>query len=165
MPRFSIPSTRAVAGRALLAGFSAGLRSAAPIGVMATERNSASFRAGWTKWPLLRSGVGRAFLQLGWMGEAVTDKLPGVPPRIEPAPLSGRLVSGGIAGLAMGTLREGADAKLIALLAGVAGSLAGSFGGYAYRTKAAEVTGLPDLPIALVEDIAAYLLARKAIRY
>jgi uncharacterized membrane protein len=165
MPRFSIPSSREVAGRALLAGFAAGLRSAAPTGVMAAERNDASFRAGWKDWPVLRSGVGRVFLQLGWLGEAVTDKLPGVPPRIEPAPLGGRLVSGGIAGLAMGTLREGADAKMIALLAGVAGSLAGSFGGYAYRTNVAKITGLPDLPIALVEDVAAYVLARKAIRY
>jgi len=113
MPRFSIPSTRAVAGRALLVGFAAGLRSAVPIGVMAAERNDASFRAGWKDWPLLRSGGGRVLLQMGWLGEAVTDKLPGVPPRIEPAPLSGRLVSGGIAGLAMGTLRGGADGKLI----------------------------------------------------
>jgi uncharacterized membrane protein len=165
MPRFSIPSTREVAGRALLAGFAAGLRSAAPTGVMATERSNASFRAGWKDWPLMRSEAGRLLLKLGWLGEAVTDKLPGVPPRIEPAPLSGRLVSGGIAGLAMGTLRAGADAKLIAVLAGVVGSLAGSYGGYAYRTNVAKMTGLPDLPIAIVEDIAAYVVAKKAITY
>lgn len=166
MPRATTPSvsTPQVARRALLLGFAAGLRSATPLGVMAAERNDASFRAGWKNWPMMRSDAGRVLLQMSWAGEIVVDKLPVVPPRTEPGPLAGRLVSGAIAGMAMGTLGCGGGAKLGATLAGIAGGFVGAFGGNAYRTKVTKATGLPDLPVALLEDLAAYLVARKAIK-
>lgn len=159
--RLSLPQ---VLGRSLIVGVSAGLRSATPIGVMAAERNDASFRAGWKNWPLLRSGAGRAALQIGWAGELIGDKLPGIPPRTNPEVLGGRVISGAIAGVAVSSEGTGAMARATGLIAGSLGALAGSYGGYTYRTKGATLTGLPDLPLALVEDFAAYVLARKGIK-
>jgi uncharacterized membrane protein len=66
--------------------------------------------------------------------------------------------------MAVGTERKDPGARLAGTTAGILGSIAGSLGGYAYRTKTVKATGLPDLPLALVEDIAAYALARKGIK-
>jgi uncharacterized membrane protein len=164
MPRITPISTRQMVGRALLVGVAAGLRSMAPLGVFAAERDNASWRAGWKDWPLVSSSAGRAVLQASTVGEMVMDKMPFVPSRIEPGPLGGRLMFGAIAGAAIGTLRPGKGANVLGALAGAAGALAGAKGGHAYRTGVTEATGLPDLPVALVEDLAAVLVARKAIR-
>lgn len=164
MPRFTSPSTPQIVGRALLVGLAAGLRSMTPIGVLAAERNNASLRAGWKDWPILSSPAGRVMLQASTVGEMVMDKTPFVPPRTEPGPLAGRMMLGALAGTAIGTLGTTPVVKASALAAGVIGSLAGSYGGYAYRTGVAKATGLPDLPVALVEDVAAILIARKGVR-
>lgn len=164
MPRFTPPSNRQVLGRALLVGFAAGLRSMTPIGVLAAERNDASLRAGWKDWPVLSSSAGRVVLQASAVGEMVMDKMPFVPPRTAPESIWARLLTGGVAGLAIGTLGTNPAVKASALAAGVLGSLAAAHGGQAYRAKVTEATGLPDLPVALVEDAAAVLIARKGVR-
>lgn len=164
MPRFSTPSTGNIAGRALLVGMAAGFRAMTPLGIFAAERNNASLKGGWREWPILSSPTGRLVLQGAALGEMVMDKTSLVPPRTEPQVITGRLITGTMAGLAMGTLRPGADAKLVATLSGMVGSLVGMFGGYLYRTRVTKATGLPDLPVALVEDAAAILLARKGVR-
>lgn len=158
------PSVPRVIRRALLAGFSAGLRTATPIGVMAAERNDASFRAGWKNWPLFRSGAGRFLLQMVWAGELIADKMPFIPPRTNPMVMASRIMVGGIAGLAVGSEGHGAAPRLLGMMAGVAGAAAGARGGYAYRTQVAESAGMPDLMLALPEDIAAYAIARKGIK-
>jgi uncharacterized membrane protein len=164
MPRFTPISTRQVIGRALLVGIAAGLRSMTPLGTLAAERNDASLRGGWKNWPILSSPAGRVMLQASTVGEMVGDKMPFTPPRTDPGPIAGRMIFGAIAGTAIGTLGDGPAVKASALAAGVVGSLAGSYGGYAYRRGVTKATGLPDLPVALVEDIAAVLIARKGVR-
>lgn len=164
MFRSTAPSTRQIAGRALLVGIAAGMRSAMPTGVMAAGRDDASFRAGWKDWPVFRSRAGQIALRAGTAGEVIGDKLPLAPARTKPDVLIGRIVSGAFAGIAVGTTRRGKGATVTGALCGIVGAAAGSYGGYAYRTNAVKITGLPDLPFALLEDIAAYLLARKGIR-
>lgn len=164
MSRSMTPTSGQVIRRALLTGFAAGLRSMTPLGVLAAERNDASLAGGWKGWPVLSSPTGRVLLQASAIGEMVVDKLPFVPPRTAPQSLWARLVSGGVAGLAMGTVGTGSAVRAAALVAGVVGSLAGSYGGQAYRGKVTKLTGLPDLPVALVEDVAAVLIARKGVR-
>lgn len=150
--------------RAMLVGVSAGLRSATPIGVMAAERNDASFRAGWKQWPLFRSGAGRTALQVGWAGELIADKMSFIPPRTDPKVLAGRMALGAVAGMAMGTERKGAGPRIVGAMTGMMSAIAGAYGGYAYRTGVAKATGIPDLPLALVEDVVAYALARKGVK-
>lgn len=164
MPLFSHPSTRSLVGRALLAGLSAGLRSMTPLGVLASERNDGSTKAGWKNWPILRSGFGRTALQLSWLGEMIADKLPVIPPRINPGPLGGRMLFGALAGMAIGTEGKGATPGIGGAMAGIAGAIAGSYGGYRARTYLTNDLGLPDMPGALVEDATAFAIARKAIR-
>ena len=164
MPLFARPSTRSVLARAFLLGIAAGLRSVTPLGVLARYQPNAPRRAEWARWPLLRSRTGRVLLQLAWLGELVADKLPGIPPRINPGPLGGRMVFGAVAGLAIGSERQDTGTKLAGAATGTAGAVIGAVGGYAYRTAVIQATGLPDLPVALVEDAATLLIARTAVR-
>ena len=164
MSFLSRPSTSSLAGRALIVGVAAGLRSMTPMGVLASQHEDRSIRAGWKKWPVLRSRAGRKALQTSWIGELIADKLPVTPSRIEPGPLGGRMVFGALAGMAIGTEGKGAMPRLAGALAGACGAVAGSYGGYKARTYLTKEVGLPDLPGALVEDAAAFTLARKTIR-
>jgi uncharacterized membrane protein len=97
------------------------------------------------------------------LGELVSDKLPTTPSRTSPMPLTGRLVMGA---LAAATLTAGAGGSVVAgAVAGIAGALAGTFGGYQARTRLVRSLGVPDLVIALLEDLVAvggaFLLASR----
>jgi uncharacterized membrane protein len=91
-------------------------------------------------------------------GELYADKQPGTPARTSAGVLPARLASGA-AGAGLLAKRQGANAAL-PVLAGIAGSAAGSFGGLAWRTWAGG--RLPALQAALVEDGVAVLLALAA---
>jgi uncharacterized membrane protein len=164
MPLFTRPSTRSILGRALVLGVAAGLRSMAPLGTFARHQPHAPRSAGWRTWPLMRSGFGRALLQLGWAAEFVGDKLPQTPSRVEPAQIGARIAAGAIAGLAVGTEGRGATPRMGGALAGAVGAVAGSYGGYHVRRLAVTSTGLPDPAVAVVGDLAAAAIARKGVR-
>lgn len=160
----SSTSITSLLARAALAGFATGLRSVTPLGVMARNHGDPAIRAGWKTWPVMNTNIGRIALQLGWLGELIGDKLPFTPSRTQPSALAGRLVLGALAGLAIGTTGTDASLKPTTVLAGLVGAAAGSFGGYHYRSFLSGKLGLPDLPGALLEDAAAFTLARKAIK-
>jgi len=164
VPFATRPSTRSILARALLLGIAAGLRSMTPLAALARQQQAAPRSAGWTRWPLLRSRAGRAVLQAAWLGELVVDKLPGIPPRIHPGPLGGRIMIGMLAGLAAGSERHGAGAKVAGAVTGGLGAIVGAYGGYHVRTLVTETTDLPDTPVALVGDAAAAALARAGAR-
>jgi uncharacterized membrane protein len=111
---------------------------------------------------LFRGRAARLGTGLAAVGEAIADKTPYVPSRIEPAPLAGRIAAGGFAGalFAKGNGRPLVPGALIGALA----SAGGSFAGYAYRTKIGPKIGLPDPLVAIVEDIAAFTIATRAVR-
>jgi uncharacterized membrane protein len=87
--------------------------------------------------------------------EFVTDQLPGTPSRKVPQQFAARLVSGGFCGAIVGTVGAG---WFVGLIAGVAGAVAGTLGGYAARRGLAEKAG-NDRPVALIEDAVAIVLA------
>jgi hypothetical protein len=132
-------------GRSLVLGVAAGSRSSlGPAAPMLTAADSG---------PVKRLSNLAAVL-----GELYVDKQPGTPDRTSAAALPARLASGaGGAGLL--ARRQGENAAL-PVLAGVAGSLVGSFGGLAWRRWAA--TRMPDLQAALLEDGVALALAAAA---
>lgn len=86
------------------------------------------------------------------VGEFVADKLPGTPSRTRPPLLAGRALAGGVSGWII-TDAEGEDARVGALL-GIAGAIAASYLGAAYR-GAAKKAHIPDLVPALFEDAVA----------
>jgi uncharacterized membrane protein len=87
------------------------------------------------------------------LGELIADKLPFIPNRTSPGPLLGRLVLGGLCGA---TLCAAASHSVTvgAILGGV-GGLVGAFAGYQARTGLVKKSGLPDIVIALLEDLVA----------
>lgn len=153
----------AVYGRAAFLGFVAGLRSQLPHALLALAANRGVFAAGApAPLSLLRSRGALVALGLAAAGELVADKLPATPTRTEPAPLGGRVLSGALAGAAVG--REAGASVLACAALGAAGAVAGSFGGASYRRIAGETTGLPDPVLAVAEDATAVGLAAVALR-
>lgn len=144
--------------RAALLGFDAGLRSIAPLAILALRQPDAPRIAGWKRWYPMRHGWSRAALVVAGAGELVADKLPETPPRIKPGPLAGRAVMGGIAGLAIASSRHGLPAYLVGMTVGAGGAIAGSYAGYHARKAIVDQTGLPDPAIALGEDAIAMTL-------
>jgi len=82
------------------------------------------------------------------IGELITDQLPKTPSRKVPVQFGARILSGGLAGAALGA----PDGMLAAgLVAGAVGAVIGTLGGAAGRARLANSLGR-DLPAALIED-------------
>ena len=159
---FKRASTRPYILRALLLGFAAGLRSQMATAALALAHADAPATARWTGWIPFRWPLGRKAMLLSAAGEIVGDKLPQVPSRITAAPLAGRVAFGAFAGAAVGSERKGIAPVLTGALFGGIGAVAGSFGGYHARKWIVSTSGLPDLPIAVVEDAIAATIAHEA---
>jgi uncharacterized membrane protein len=82
----------------------------------------------------------------------INDKLPKTPSRKEPTPFAARVVMGAFCGAALGAPDQ---AQIGGLLAGALGGVAGTLGGYEFRSRLVRATGGKDLPIALLEDVIA----------
>lgn len=132
---------------------------AALLGLATGGRNSVGFAA------LAVTAPGRPWVAAGATlaaaGELVVDKLPATGSRVEPAPLTMRVLSGGWFGVLLAR-RSGAPAAGPAV-AGAAGALAGSVLGWSWRTYVAR-RGWPDEPAALAEDAVVLSLAAVAVR-
>ncbi|WP_043613498.1 membrane protein [Ensifer sp. ZNC0028] len=141
---------------ALLIGVVAGLRTmTAPAAV------SIGAAAGWL--PL--NGTWAAFMGFRFtpyvagllaLVEFVGDQLPSTPSRKVPQQFGARIVSGAFCGAVLGTA---GGAMLPGLVAGVIGAIIGTLGGYEARKRLVAAIGGKDLPIALLEDAVAVLLA------
>lgn len=133
---------------ALVMGVIAGLRAmTAPAAV------SLAARAGW----LNLSATGLAFLGYAWtpwilallaLGELITDQLPTTPSRTVPVQFGTRLLTGALAGGAIGAHY---DSLLPGAVAGLVGAVIGTLGGRALRGALAHAFG-NDRPAALIED-------------
>jgi len=137
---------------ALLIGVVAGLRAlTAPAAV------SWAARLGW----LHLENTGLAFLgfaatpyivSLLALGELINDKLPKTPSRKAPPGFIARIVTGALSGAALGAANQ---ALAGGLLAGAAGAVLGTLGGYEFRSRLVKAIGGKDFPIALLEDVIA----------
>ncbi|KAA1425269.1 hypothetical protein FE697_005225 [Mumia zhuanghuii] len=107
------------------------------------------------------SSWARAGAVTGVAVELVGDKLPRTPDRLGLAPLTGRVVAGGVTGVLLARARRVRGA--LPAVAGAGGALAGSYAGAAWRAAWAR-SGRPDLPAAIIEDAVAIGLAYAAYR-
>lgn len=82
------------------------------------------------------------------IAELIADKLPRTPSRKAPPGLIARILMGALCGAAFGAIR---DELVFGAIAGVAGALVGTFGGYELRARLARAIG-KDLPAAILED-------------
>ncbi len=153
----------ALADAALLAA-AGGLRSsAAPFFLSRAASRKRLSMPGSLPLRLLGSPGAATLLSVALAGELVADKLPSVPARTSPPALTGRMLSGALAGGLV--FREIGHRTWAGALFGAAVAAAAANAGYHLRGLAAR-GGLPDLPVALTEDAltlacgAAFLLRR-----
>jgi len=145
---------------AVLLGISAGLRSMMPLAVVAWAARGWPAVAGSALGFMAAPITGYVFAALA-IGELIADKLPFIPSRLQPGPLGTRVISGALTGAVAAIAMQGSP--IVAGLAGAIGGLAGSFGAYAVRRGLTVDRKLPDLPVALAEDLVAIGLALLAV--
>lgn len=161
--RADVHLSASIASRSTALGFVAGLRSQAPLALLAIATISDDTgQHGWSPAGLLGKPAIIVGLCLSAVGEAVVDKLPIVPGRLGAGPLGGRLFFGALAG-SMLSRDRGAPVVAGAAL-GAVGALAGSHAGYHARSYLGRLTGLPDPLWAGVEDATALGLGLLATR-
>lgn len=151
--------------RTFAIGISAGMRSQMPGAVLTQALRSGNLGRGrGPVWSALRRPVSSRIALAMAGGELVGDKLPFVPSRIEGAAGLARLVTGATMGALLASgLGARSGGLAFAAVSGAAGAAVGSYGGYFARKGVTEQYGLPDLSVALVEDLGAFTIARLAV--
>jgi uncharacterized membrane protein len=137
---------------ALLIGVVAGLRSLTAPAVVAWAAYIGwiDLHGTWASW--LTNIIAVIIFTVLAIGELINDKLPKTPARTAPPIFAARIVTGGLAGAALGAWPHW---TFTALGAGVIGAVLGTLGGYQARKRLVAATGGRDLPIALLEDAVA----------
>jgi uncharacterized membrane protein len=136
-----------------LIGVVCGLRSMTAPAAVCWGAHLGWLRFAGTKLAFIDSPITLVVFTLFALGEIVADKLPNTPARTAPPGLIARIVFGACSAGALAVSAGGNVGVASAL--GAAGALAGTFGGYRVR-RALTVNGkLPDLPVALLEDLIA----------
>jgi uncharacterized membrane protein len=146
-------------------GAVSGLRSLTGIAVVTIAAQRGWPHLGWlhlggTGLGFLGTAVAMYLFVVLAVGELIADKSSFVPPRIQAASLAARFVLGALCGSAL-ALAAGMPWVFPAAVAGI-GAVVGSFVGYWLRHTITS-HGVKDLPIALVEDATAILLALFAV--
>lgn len=156
-------SDRSILVRAAALGVAAGMRSmAAPAAVSRHLALDDGGGADGVLERLLGHPAAPWVLGLASLAEHVADKLPGTPNRTDPGPLGARIASGALSG-AVVARREG-ESPAAGAVVGALAALAATFAAYELRHALTADAGLPDLPVALAEDVAAVALAEAALR-
>lgn len=141
---------------ALLLGITAGLRAATPLAAVSIGAYLGWINLSGTWAGFLGTVVAAVILGLIAIAELVTDQLPTTPSRKAPQQFGARVVSGALCGLLVG-LPSGS--WIGGLIAGAIGAVIGTLGGFEARKRLVAATGGRDLPIALLEDAVAIVLA------
>jgi uncharacterized membrane protein len=143
-------STIAVVAAIFVIGMLTGLRALSPIAVVCwlamLQRLSLH---GWVSFVGSKVAVG--LFSLGAVGELISDKLPKTPSRLKQPGFTIRILMGAFCGLILATTAT--FSVIGGALLGAVGAVAGSYLGYFVRSRITGDFGLPDLPVALVEDV------------
>ncbi|HUE01331.1 MAG TPA: DUF4126 family protein [Bryobacteraceae bacterium] len=137
---------------AFLIGVVAGLRALTPLAAA-----SWGARFGWlhlenTWLAFLGYAATPYIISVLAIGELISDKLPKTPSRKAPPGFIARIVTGSLCGAAIGAASQSLFGGLVA---GALGAVAGTLGGYEFRSRLVRAIGGKDLPIALLEDVIA----------
>jgi uncharacterized membrane protein len=149
----------------IVIGGASGLRSLTGIAVVTIVAQRGWPHLGWlhlggTGLSFLGAPVAMYLFVVLAIGELIADKTAFVPPRIQAPSLGARFVLGALCGSAL-ALAAGMPWVFPAVVAGAA-AVVGSYAGYWLR-RTITSHGVKDLPIALLEDATAILLALFAV--
>ena len=138
-------------------GAMTGLRSMTPMAVLCffAYRGDLDVSGTWAFWTAKPVTV-LVFIVLA-LGEYIGDKLPMTPNRTAPFPLVARIAFGSLVGALAATGLHGSAVEGGFL--GAISALAGTFLSFYLRRSMTKQRGLPDLPIALAEDLLALSLS------
>jgi uncharacterized membrane protein len=89
----------------------------------------------------------------GALAEFVADQLPSTPARTTAVPLAARIIMGSLTGACLGT--AGGASPWLGALIGAIGAIAGAFGGYQARVELVRALRVPDVAIAIPDDLIA----------
>ena len=134
-------------------GVIAGLRSMTPPAVVGWAVHLGWLHLSGSRLAPMGSTLAVVILTIFALAELITDKLPFTPNRTAPGPLIARIVTGALCGAALGVAGGGSLGAGVAL--GAAGAVAGTFGGYQVRRQLVKGAGLPDIVVAIAEDLLA----------
>ena len=138
---------------ALGIGIVAGLRSLTAPAVVAWGAHLTWLNLHGSPLAFIGSTTAVAIFSLLAIGELIADKLPTIPKRTAPAPLLARVVTGGLCGACLAV--AGGAALVAGAVAGAIGGVAGAFGGYQARIGLVRSMRVPDVVIAIPEDLVA----------
>ena len=147
--------------RSATIGFATGIRSVSPATVVCWAASTDRLAVPPSLEPLRRASIARN-VGLVALAEVVIDKLPWVPRRTLLPLLLWRMAVGAFLGSVI-SMSEGDD-RIPGAIAGMAGAVAGAYGGLAVRTALVERLDVPDLPAGIAGDILAPTLSLQAVR-
>jgi uncharacterized membrane protein len=134
-------------------GVLAGLRSMTPPAAVSWAVHLGWLNLAGSRLANMGTTLAAVVLAILAFGELIADKLPFTPNRTAPGPLIGRILTGALCGAALAVAGGGALGMGVAL--GAIGAIAGTFGGYQVRRQLVKGAGLPDIVVALAEDLVA----------
>ena len=136
-----------------LLGCTAGLRSLTAPAVVCWAAHLGWLHLAGSKLAFMGHPGTLIFFTLLAVVELIADKLPKTPLRTAPPGLIARIVFGGLCGTALAISAGGS--LVMAAITGFIGALFGTFCGYNIRQALVVRAHLPDLAVALVEDVIA----------
>jgi len=134
-------------------GFDAGLRAMTAPAVVGWAAHLGWINLSGSPLAFMGSVWAVGIFTVGALAEFVTDQLPTTPARTVPAQLVARAVMGLLTGACL-AVAAGASGWVGAIV-GAIGAIAGTFGGYHARVGLVRAVHVPDIAVAIPEDVIA----------
>jgi uncharacterized membrane protein len=142
---------------AVAIGFAAGLRSLTPPAVVAWAAHLGWLNLNNSPLAFMGSTIAVVIFSLLAVIELIADLLPQTPKRTAPAPLTARILMGGLCGASICAASN--QSLIIGAILGAIGGVIGAFAGYEIRRKLVAALNIKDIFIALLEDLVTIGLA------
>ena len=143
-------------------GVVAGLRAMTAPAVVAIAAHLGWLNLAGSSFAFMGSKWAVAIFTLAALGEFVNDQLPKTPARTAAGPLTARIIMGALTGACL-AVSAGAS-LLLGVVLGVIGAVIGAFAGYKARVGLVKSLGVPDIAVAIPEDLVAIGLAILLVR-
>jgi uncharacterized membrane protein len=134
-------------------GIIAGLRSLTAPAVVAWAANRGWLNLSRTSLSFMGSTVAVSIFTILAVVELVADQLPSTPVRTKALGLSARVILGGLSGATLAL--AGGQSSAVGAVVGAVGGVIGAFAGYQVRTGLVRALKVPDVVIAVLEDLVA----------